>query len=161
MAIVYYVHTAPGSFIATAENDEPLNPPIGPPWVAVPQSTYQAELLGVWQGPFIDLQDLYVKVSRDKDREDSKNLNNATLDVGKTYAIFIPDVLELGYTQVDFDLDTVFFHTETGAPWDYNGTDGFGFNQKVSFGAPGTHTIDAHVTYGGGTFTISATFDVD
>lgn len=159
MAIVYYIHTAPGSFIATAENDEPTNPPYTSPWVAVTQSVYQTELLGVWQGLFLD--DLNLKFSRDKDRESPKDLDNATLDLGKTYAIFIPDLPELGYTQVDFDLDTVFFHSEVGAPWDYNGTDGFGFNIKVSFGAVATHTIDAHVTYGGGTFTISATFDVD
>lgn len=158
MAIVYYVNTAPGSFIATAENDEPLNAPFGAPWVAVSQSVYQAELLGVWQGLFLD--DLKLKVSRNKDREGAVSLDNNTLDTGKTYAVFLPDLPELGYTQVDFDLDTVFHHTETGTPWDYDGTDGFGFAQKVIF-TPGSHTIDAHVTYGGGTFTISATFDVD
>lgn len=159
MATVYYVHTAPGSFIATAENDEPANDPYVAPWVAVAQGVYQQELLGVWQS--LGIEDLFLKVSRDKDREDSKNLDNATLDVGKSYAIFLPDLPELGYTQVDFELDTVPFHTEVGAPWDYNGTDGFGFNVKVVFAAPGTHTIDAHVTYGGGTFTVTASFDVD
>lgn len=158
MAIVYYVHTAPGSFIATAENDEPLNAPYGAPWVAVSQSVYQTELLGVWQGLFLD--ELNLKVTRNKDREGAVNLDNNTLDTGKTYAVFLPDLPELGYTQVDFDLDTVFQNTETGAPWDYAGTDGFGFATKVIF-TPGSHTIDAHVTYGGGTFTISASFDVD
>lgn len=163
MATVYYVLNFPGSYTATAENDEPANAPFGAPWVPVSQSVYQTELLNVWLGPNIDLDDLKIKVSRDKDREDAKSLDNATLDVGKTYAIFVPEFpgIQLGYTQIDFDLDTVFFHTETSAPWDYNGTDGFGFAQKVSFGAPGSHVIDAHVTYGGGTFTISAAFDVD
>lgn len=160
MAIVYYVHTAPGSFIATAENDEPLNAPYGAPWVAVSQSVYQAELLGVWQDPGIDLSDLYLKVSRNKDREGAVSLDNNTLDTGKTYAVFLPDLPELGYTQIDFDLDTVFFNTELSAPWDYAGTDGFGFANKVIF-TPGSHVIDAHVTYGGGTFTVSASFDVD
>lgn len=159
MATVYYVHTAPGSYIATAENDEPANGPLTAPMVPVAQSVYQQELLGIWQA--LNIDDLHLQFSRDKDREGPKVLDNATLDVGKTYAIFIPDLPELGYSQVDFDLDTVFFHTELSAPWDYNGTDGFGFNIKVSFGAVATHTIDAHVTYGGGTFTISATFDVD
>lgn len=158
MAIVYYVHTAPGSFIATAENDEPLNSPFGPPWIAVPQNVYQQELLGVWQG--IDINELHLQVSRSKDRENPQQLDNATVDTGKTYAVFLFDLPQLGYTQVDFDLDTVPVHTELGAPWDYDGTDGFGFAQKVIFTA-GSHTIDAHVTYGGGTFTISATFDVD
>lgn len=155
MATVYYVD--PGN--ATAVNDEPANQPFDPPLVVVPQSVYQQELLGIWQSQ--DFSDLYIKVSRDKDREDSRNLDNATLDLGKSYAIFIPDLPDLGYTQVDFDLDTVPFHTELSAPWDYDGTDGFGFNIKVSFGVAATHTIDAHVTYGGGVFTISATFDVD
>lgn len=160
MATVYYVLNAPGSYVATAENDEPTNPSFGPPWVAVSQSVYQTELLNVWLGPFIDLDGLKLKVSRNKDREGAVNLDNNTLDVGKTYAVFIEDLPELGYTQVDFDLDTVFHHTETSAPWDYDGTDGFGFAQKVVFPA-GSHVIDAHVTYGGGTFTISASFDVD
>lgn len=159
MAIVYYVHTAPGSFIATAANDEPTNGPLVPPMFPVAQNVYQQELHGIWQA--INIGDLHLQVSRDKDREGPKDLSNATLDLGKTYAIFLPDLPDLGYTQVVFDLDTVPFHTETGAPWDYNGTDGFGFNQKVSFGAAATHTIDAHVTYGGGTFIVSATFDVD
>lgn len=158
MAIVYYVHTAPGSFIATAENDEPLNDPLPAPMVAVSQSVYQAELLGVWQ--LQDINQLHLQFSRSKDRELNSQLDNATLDTGKTYAVFLYDLPELGYTQVDFDLDTVFHNTETSAPWDYDGTDGFGFAQKVIF-TPGSHTIDAHVTYGGGTFTISATFDVD
>lgn len=160
MAIVYYVLTAPGTFQATAENDEPLNDPLGAPWVAVAQSVYQAELLGVWQDPGIDLDDLKLKVTRNKDREGAVSLDNNTLDTGKTYAVFLPDLPELGYTQVDFDLDTVFQNSELGAPWDYAGTDGFGFANKVIF-TPGSHTIDAHVTYGGGTFTISADFDVD
>lgn len=155
MATVYYVD--PGN--ATAENDEPANPPFGPPLVAVPQSVYQQELLGIWQSQGYD--QLNLKVSRNKDRTPEEDLDNSTLDLGKTYAIFLPDLPDLGYTQVDFDLDTVPFHTEVGAPWDYNGTDGFGFNIKVSFGVAATHTIDAHVTYPGGTFTVSATFDVD
>lgn len=158
MATVYYIDTAPGSFIATAENDEPANDPFGPPLVAVSQSVYQAELLGIWQA--IDINELHLQVSRSKDRENPQQLDNATIDTGKTYAVFLYDLPELGYTQIDFDLDAVFHHTETGTPWDFDGTDGFGFAQKVVFGA-GTHTIDAHVTYGGGTFTISATFDVD
>lgn len=159
MATVYYVHTAPGSFIATAENDEPANQPLTAPMFPVAQNVYQQELLGVWQG--LSFDDLNLKVSRDKDREDPRDLDNATLDLGKSYAIFLPDLPDLGYTQVSFDLDTVLFHTELSTPWDYNGTDGFGYNIKVSFGAVATHTIDAHVTYGGGLFTVSATFDVD
>lgn len=159
MAAVYYVHTAPGSYIATAENDEPANGPLIAPMVAVTHTVYQQELLGIWQA--IDIEDLHLHVSRNKDRSSAEVLDNTTLDLGKTYAIFLPDLTDLGYTQVAFDLDTVPFHTEVGAPWDYNGTDGFGFNIKVSFGAAATHTIDAHVTYPGGTFTVSATFDVD
>lgn len=158
MATVYYIQGPPGSFIATAENDEPANAPFGPPLVAVPQNVYQAELLGVWQG--IDINELHLQVSRSKDRENPQQLDNATIDTGKTYAVFLPDLPELGYTQVDFDLDTVFQNSEAGAPWDYAGTDGFGFATKVIF-TPGSHTIDATVTYGGGSFVISATFDVD
>lgn len=158
MATVYYIDGPPGSFIATAENDEPANGPLGPPLVAVSQSVYQAELLGVWQAQ--NINELRLQFSRSKDREGGLQLDNATLDTGKTYAVFLPDLIELGYTQVDFDLDTVPVHSETGAPWDYDGTDGFGFANKVIF-TPGTHVIDAHVTYGGGSFTISASFDVD
>lgn len=158
MATVYYVSGAPGTFVGTAENDEPANAPFGPPMVAVSQPVYQAELVGVWQG--LDINEMHLQFSRSKDRELNAQLDNATLDTGKTYAVFLYDLPELGYTQVDFDLDTVPVHTEVGAPWDYDGTDGFGFAQKVIF-TPGTHVIDAHVTYGGGTFTISATFDVD
>lgn len=159
MATVYYVYTAPGTYQATAENDEPANAPLTAPWVAVSHSVYQQELLGVWQ--WLGIDDLFLKVSRNKDREGTSNLDNNTLDLGKTYAIFLPDLPDLGYTQVDFDLDTVPFHTETSAPWDYDGTDGFGYAQKVLFGVAASHTIDAHVTYPGGTFTISASFDVD
>lgn len=158
MAIVYYIDTAPGSYIATAENDEPANPPFSPPLVPVSQSVYQAELLGIWQ--FQDINELHLQVSRSKDRENSQQLDNATIDTGKTYAVFLHDLPELGYTQVDFDLDAVFVSSELGAPWDYAGTDGFGFANKVIF-TPGSHTIDATVTYGGGSFVISATFDVD
>lgn len=165
MAIVYYVDTAPGTFVAAAENDEPANSPLQPPLVVVTQSQYQAELVGIWQDPSIDLNELYLQVSRSKDRENPQRLDNSTLDTGKTYAVFLYDPLlqglaDLGYTQVDFDLDTVFQNSEVSAPWDYAGTDGFGFANKVIF-TPGSHTIDAHITYGGGTFTISATFDVD
>lgn len=155
MATVYYADGCN----ATAENDEPANDPLSPPLLPVTQSVYQQSLLCIWQSQAYD--QLNLKVSRNKDRTPEEDLINSTLDVGKTYAIFLPDLPDLGYTNVDFDLDTVPFHTETSAPWDYNGTDGFGFNIKVSFGAPGTHTIDAHVTYGGGLFTVSATFDVD
>jgi len=154
MATVYYVD--PGN--ATAENDEPANPPLQPPLVPVSHSVYQQELLGIWQS--IDIDGVHLQVSRSKDREQAQRLDNATLDTGKTYAVFLVDLPELGYINVNFDLDSVLHHTETGAPWDYDGTDGFGFAQKVIF-TPGTHTIDAHVTYGGGNFTISATFDVD
>lgn len=156
--IVYYVHTSPGSYIAAAENDEPTNDPFVAPMVAVSQSVYQAELLGIWQT--IGYDQLNLKVSRDKDRSPEQDLDNATLDTGKSYAVFLPDLPDLGYTNVDFDFDTVFFHTETSAPWDFNGTDGFGFAIKVP-AAGGSHTVDAHVTYGGGTFTVSASFDAD
>lgn len=155
MATVYYADPC----VATAENDEPANAPLDPPLFPVSHAIYQQNLLCVWQNQFYD--QLNLKVSRNKDRTPDEDLDNSTLDVGKSYAIYLPDLFDLGYTNVDFDLDTVPFHTETSAPWDYNGTDGFGFNQKVVFAVAGTHTIDAHVTYGGGLFTVSATFDVD
>lgn len=98
--------------------------------------------------------------SPSKKRTNPQFLNDGFILSSSLVAIFIEDNPVLGITQIDFDLDTVLHHTETGAPWDYDGTDGFGDANRVTF-AVGTHTVDAHILATTGNFTVSATFEVE
>lgn len=99
-------------------------------------------------------------VSRSADRTIPGPLEGSVLDVGKLYSVFIPAVPELGITQINFSLDTVFHHTEFSFPWDYDGTQFSGQANRVTFVA-GIHSIDAQIADIYGTFGISASFEVE
>lgn len=84
-------------------------------------------------------------------RWDPKGLEMGVIPAGTPIAVFVDDVYNAFMVQVDFELDSVFHNSETSAPWDYDGTDGFGNANMVTFPS-GLHTIQATITLSGASF---------
>lgn len=98
--------------------------------------------------------------SRSSERTSPGPLENAALDVGKLYSVSIPNIPELGITQIAFYFDTALHHTELSAPWDFDGTQISGDANRLTFTA-GSHTIDAQITDAFGSFGVTASFEVE
>lgn len=103
---------------------------------------------------------LTLRVARSAARVNSDELNEAQLDAGVLYAIFIQDDPTLFIDTIEFLLDGSPVHTEASAPWDYAGTAFDGSATRVTF-VPGEYTIQANVTDASGTYAIDATFNVE
>lgn len=103
---------------------------------------------------------LFIKFSRSAARTNPGNLEGAQLDSGVSYAIFIPDIPELGITSVSWLLDGSPVHVEVSAPWDYDGTNFDGSANRVTF-TSGEYTIQADINDATGSFSIDATFNVE
>lgn len=139
--------------IATAKRVAGWNPTLG-------YATF-ADMQSGLGDPSVALRDaLRLMVSRSESRANPGQLVGAQLDAGVNYAIFIPDIPELGIDQIQFYLDGSPVHLEASTPWDYDGTNFDGSASRVTF-TPGEYTIAASVTDSNGVFSIDATFNVE
>lgn len=102
----------------------------------------------------------YLQFSPSKYRTSAVPLESGYIAAGMLVAIFIEDQPDLGITQVDFKVNGSSVHVENSAPWDYNGTDGFGDAIRVSTSA-GLYLVEADVTASTGNFTVSANVEVE
>lgn len=119
-----------------------------------------ADLQSGTPGPEFSASILRLAFSRAAARVNSNTLQGAVLDAGKLYAVYIPDVPELGINFITFKLNGVNVHTEFSAPWDYSGTSGGGDANRVTFVA-GSHSIEAEINSDFGSYSLEASFDVE
>lgn len=103
---------------------------------------------------------LVLRAARSPHRVNSLVLQDAVLDAGKLYAIFIPDVPELDILDITFKLNGSTVHQEFSTPWDYDGTAPGGDANRVTFVA-GSYTIEAIANATGGPYSFEASFDVE
>lgn len=134
----------------------------GDPMVEVDLATYNAAVDA--REAYLDTLDqrgkAYLQYSPSKFRTPAYPLDGAYIVAGTQLAIFVEDQPDLGITQVEFKLNGASYHTETSAPWDANGTDGFGDAIRVAAGA-GSFLIEAVITASTGDFTVSANIEVE
>lgn len=105
-------------------------------------------------------QYLRLLVTRSESRANADNLEGTVLDAGTPYAIFIPNIAELGIATITFKLNGTTVHTEFSIPWDYAGTAPGGDANRVTFIA-GAYTIEAVVTDVSGIYSFEAAFSVE
>lgn len=154
MATRYYSHIS-GSLKLETDDSIVFDPA---EWTTITAAAYNTAFIAFIQANAPQLFEL--QFSRSAFRTNPGSLHQSVLDTGKTYAVSITDTQNIGYTQVEFKLDGVSVNIEASAPWDYAGTAGGGEAVVTTIPA-GLHTIDAVVTYPGGTFTVSADVEVN